>query len=196
MAGSLALQQWQTAAAQAFDEIEAAHRAVGGRHPGRRYATQQINFAYVTLLSARFQGFARSLHSQVADVIAAGSLNPNYSVLIQENLTRSRDLDRHNPQPNALANDFGRFGIDVWTELTALDRRTVGRRAKLVQLVEWRNAIAHHDYEQKLAAGKLSRTNVDLGACTDWRSVLNQLAKGLDQVSAEQCEALGLPRPW
>lgn len=61
---SKALIDWQTGACAAFDEIEHAHRAVGGTKPGRRFVTQQLNYAYATLLAARFQGFARALHSQ------------------------------------------------------------------------------------------------------------------------------------
>lgn len=72
---SRSLKEWQNDASAAFDEIENAHRAVGGTKPGRRFLTQQVNYAYVTLLAARFQGFARSLHTQTAAVIATGAHN-------------------------------------------------------------------------------------------------------------------------
>jgi hypothetical protein len=53
---SRSLEEWQSSASTAFDEIESAHRAVGGTKPGRRFVPQQVNHAYVTLLAARFQG--------------------------------------------------------------------------------------------------------------------------------------------
>ena len=54
---SNSLRNWHSIRAIALDEIESAHRMVGGSGPGRRYATQQINQAYAMLLSSQFQGF-------------------------------------------------------------------------------------------------------------------------------------------
>ena len=66
---SVALHHWLTARASALDEIEQAHRSVGGTGRGRRYATQQINQAYAVLLSSQFQGFCRNLHEECADYL-------------------------------------------------------------------------------------------------------------------------------
>ena len=52
--------RWVGERSEALDEIENAHLSVGGSARGRRYATQQINHAYATLLSAQFQGLAVS----------------------------------------------------------------------------------------------------------------------------------------
>lgn len=86
-------------ASGALDELEHAHRAVGGSRPGRRFLTQQLNYAYVTLLAARFQGFARALHTQTADVIAGGAHTFVYRALLLESLTHNRALERQNAQP-------------------------------------------------------------------------------------------------
>lgn len=53
---SKSLMAWRTDAWSAFDELENAHRAVGRVKPGRRFLTQQLNYSYTTLLSARFKG--------------------------------------------------------------------------------------------------------------------------------------------
>lgn len=59
----MSLQDWQKEARAAFEEIENAHRAVGGTKPGRRFVTQQLNYAYVTLLAPAFKGsLARYTH--------------------------------------------------------------------------------------------------------------------------------------
>lgn len=129
--GSKSLHDWYDEASAAFDEIENAHRAVGGEERGRRFVTQQLNYAYVTLLAARFQGFARALHTQTADVIATGSPSIDYELLLQESLTHNRALDRRNAHPDAIAEDFGRFGLDLWVEVEAKDRRNVDRRQQL-----------------------------------------------------------------
>jgi hypothetical protein len=43
---SVAWQNWTVERVAALDEIEHAHRSVGGTGPGRRYLTQHINQAY------------------------------------------------------------------------------------------------------------------------------------------------------
>ena len=66
---SYSLNRWSSERSEALDEIENAHLSVGGTARGRRYATQQINHAYATLLSAQFQGFCRDLHSECVEHI-------------------------------------------------------------------------------------------------------------------------------
>jgi hypothetical protein len=193
---SESLSVWRTSAAAAFDEIENAHKAVGGTKPGRRFLTQQLNYAYTMLLAARFQGFVRALQIQTAEAIALGAHNANYTELLRENLTSNRALDRHNAQPNSIEEDFARFGLDIWA---GVDRERSGndqRRKKLWTLITWRNAIAHDDIDAKLKRGALEPATISLGTCRNWRSALNILATSLDKVAADHCQTLGLPRPW
>ena len=193
---SKSLTNWRTDACAAFDEIENAHKAVGGTKPGRRFLTQQLNYAYTMLLAARFQGFARALHAQTADAIALGAHNATYAELLYGNLTNNTALERHNAQPNSIADDFERFGLDIWTEV---DRERSGndeRRKKLWALITWRNAIAHDDIDAKLARSALNPVTISLSTCRSWRSALNILATSLDKVAADRCQTLGLPRPW
>lgn len=56
---SHSLIRWNGERAEALDEIETAHAMVGGTERGRRFATQQINYAYAALLSWHFQGFCQ-----------------------------------------------------------------------------------------------------------------------------------------
>jgi hypothetical protein len=193
---SKAAQEWRGDASAAFDEIENAHRAVGGTRPGRRFLTQQINYAYVTLLAARFQGFARALHTQTAAAIAAGARSPDYRLLLMESLSHNRALDRHNAQPNAIAEDFDRFGIEVWTAVDSKRKGNDERRKRLWAMIAWRNAIAHHDIDEKLNRDALDPVKITLDACRGWRSALGVLVVSLDTVAADRCEELGLPRPW
>jgi hypothetical protein len=193
---SESLRVWRADASAAFDEIENAHKAVGGTKPGRRFLTQQLNYAYTTLLAARFQGFARALQVQTAHAIASGAHNATYTELLRENLTSNRALERHNAQPNSIADDFGRFGLDIWPEVDKERRGNDERRKKLWALITWRNAIAHDDIDAKLASGALEPVTISLSTCRSWRSTLNILATSLDKVAADRCQALGLPRPW
>jgi hypothetical protein len=193
---SKSLIDWRTDAWAAFDEIENAHQAVGGTRPGRRFLTQQLNYAYTTLLAARFQGFVRALQVQTAEAIALGAHNTTYGELLRENLTSNRALERHNAQPNSIAEDFARFGLDIWAEVDRERKGNDERRKKLWALITWRNAIAHDDIAAKLAKGALEPVTISLGTCRTWRSALNILATSLDKVAADHCQALGLPRPW
>src|SRR5215475_12452543 len=119
---SIAFQDWSAARATALDEIENAHRSVGGAGPGRRYATQQINQAYSVLLSSHFQGFCRNLHSECVDYLVTAVLAAFRNTIMEEFLLH-RKRDRGNPNPANLEADFGRLGISFWAELLAADVR-------------------------------------------------------------------------
>ncbi|HET8699253.1 MAG TPA: hypothetical protein VFO94_17340, partial [Gammaproteobacteria bacterium] len=110
---SSALAHWNTVAQAALEEIEAAHRAVGGHGPGRRYATLQINHAYAMLLSSQFQGFCRTLHTEVADLLVARLADPWAKPLLRSSLIGRRKLDRGNPTPSNLSADFSAFGMEL-----------------------------------------------------------------------------------
>lgn len=110
---SPALQTWLIDSAKRLGEIESAHRAIGGIAPGRRYATTQLNFAYVTTLSAVFQAYCRTLHSGCASALARPGVTPVGDIFFRA-LTEGRKLDSGNPNPGNIGSDFGRFGIQFW----------------------------------------------------------------------------------
>src|SRR5271155_4208753 len=66
---SESLRRWNDVRIHALNEIEGAHESVGGSERGRRYATQQINYAYAAILSSQFQAFCRDLHSESVDYL-------------------------------------------------------------------------------------------------------------------------------
>ena len=108
---SVALLTWQTARTVSLDEIESAHRSVGGSGPGRRTATQQINQAYAVLLSSHFQGFCRDLHTTEWYDYLAGRISPTIlQVAFQVEWRLNRKLDRGNPNPRNIGADFNRLG--------------------------------------------------------------------------------------
>src|SRR5262245_57711450 len=93
---SLALQDWSGWRAAELDELEHAHRSVGGTGPGRRYLTQQINQAYAVLLLSQFQGFCRDLHAECVDHLAASVVSPMLLATFRDNLLFGRKLDSGN----------------------------------------------------------------------------------------------------
>src|SRR5437660_4986153 len=84
---------WLTTRAKALDEIESAHRSVGGTGPGRRYATQQINQAYAVLLSSHLQALCRDLHTECANHLVAPVASPHLRETYRSGFVMNRKLD-------------------------------------------------------------------------------------------------------
>ena len=128
---SQALQTWLTVRKQALDEIENAHRRVGGTRRGRRHATRQINYAYTVLLSSQFQGFCRELHDECIGLLVQWITPIGLRAAFERSLLLGRKLDTGNPNPGNLGADFGRFGFKFWNEVDQLDARNPDRRDQL-----------------------------------------------------------------
>lgn len=185
---SAAFLRWDTAGQQALDEIEAAHRAIGGAGRGRRFATLRVNHAYAMLLSSQFQGFCRDLHSEAVQVIVA-TLPLALQDVVTGGLVNARRLDHGNPNPGNLGEDFGRFGTRFWPAVNALDRRNAQRQAALEELNKWRNAIAHQDWSKV-------GPHLRIGQVRAWRSACRALSSAFDRVVGAQLATLGGAAPW
>jgi hypothetical protein len=179
-----------------FDEIEMVHGRVEGTGVGRRVLTQQVNYAYATLIAAHFQRFARALHTEASQIVAATASEPTMIPVLERLLTQNRALDRGNPTPGNLGSDFRKFGIKFWDAVEAADSRNAGRKKKLGELCEWRNGIAHGDIARKKTAGTLVPANLTLDSCRDWRRALGVLATSIDRVVGDRCQKLGGGKPW
>jgi hypothetical protein len=189
---SHSLNRWTGERAAALDEIESAHAVVGGTERGRRYATQQINFAYTALLSAHFQGFCRDLHTECVEHIVA--ITPTQAQwLFRAEFIWNRGLSRGNPHPGAIGADFNRLGVNIWDAVYALDGRNRRRREMLQELIDWRNAIAHQDFDPVTAGGTAT---LHLARVRGWRSAVNALARNFDAVMYNYLVTLAGHPPW
>ena len=191
---SNSLIRWQNERLVALDQIAAAHTAVGGAAPGRRYATQHINQAYATMLSSQFQGFCRDLHSEAVDYLL-GPAPPGDArmTLIRRRFTGGRKLDSGNPNPGNLGTDFEFFGFKLWDALEAHDPKNSDRNKVLANLNVWRNAIAHQNFTDKALGG---RTTVRLNDVRKWRSACEELAIDLDAVVGAQIAIITGAPTW
>ena len=189
---SNSLIHWNGERADALNEIENAHAIVGGTDRGRRFATQQINYSYAALLSSHFQGFCRDLHSECIDHIVA-SVPAQFRGFLRVEFIWNRSLGKGNPHPGAIGSDFNRLGIEFWTELYALDSRNNRRRVLLQGLIDWRNAIAHQDFDYVAPGGN---TTLHLARVRGWRRAINALARYFDQVMYNYLQALLVAAPW
>lgn len=191
---SVAFQRWLTARAASLDEIENAHRAVGGTGPGRRYATQQINQAYAVLLSSQFQAFCRDPHTEGVGHLAYAIRPAVYRHVIQMEFLLNRKIDRGNPNPGNLGADFNRLGFDLWMQTVAADARNSQRRQILEELNEWRNAIAHHDFTAAMT--RAGRPVLHLSQVQSWRKACDGLARSFDGVLGAFIQHITGTSPW
>ena len=190
---STSLQTWRQRRIAELDEIENAHRRVGGIQRGRRYATQQINHAYAMLLSAQFQEFCRDLYSEavghIVQVIDPVVLRP----ALRAEFTLNRQLDRGNPHPGAIGADFNRLGLDFWDQVRHHDWRNRARQNRLDDLNTWRNAIAHQDFDPKQLGGTIT---LRLARVRGWRKACEHLAASFDEVMRDHIEQFTGVFPW
>lgn len=190
---SSGLQTWTTQRQAALDEIENAHRSVGGAGRGRRYATQQINHAYAVLLSSQFQGFCRDLHFECVVHLTQNLTPAMLRGPLRTALLQNRSLDRGNPHPGAIGSDFNRLGLTFWDDVHSHDVRTPTRHDRLVELNRWRNAIAHQDFDPALLGGS---TTLQLKTVQAWRSACRGLAISFDAVLRAHLESATGRNPW
>jgi hypothetical protein len=91
---SVSYGRWITTRRRELDEIERAHTAIGGTGRGRRYATQQINHAYLVLSASQFQGYCRDLYTESVDYLVPGLTPQSFQASIRELLTQNLQLKR------------------------------------------------------------------------------------------------------
>jgi len=92
-----------------------------------------------------------------------------------------------------LGADFRRFGLDLLTEVKAEHARNARRLALLDEMNQWRNAIAHQDFDpSKLGGRKVLR----LVHVQRWRSICGRLALSIDKVTYRHLLQLTGTPPW
>lgn len=187
---SKSLARWNTERAAQLDEVEAAHRSVGGAGPGRRFATQQINNAYAVLVASQFQGFCRDLHTEARAYILAAVTDSTLREGLRA-LMADRKIDRGNPSRGNLGADFNRFGPGFWDAVYAEDSRNRTRAGGLDELVDWRNAVAHQDYVPVGGDPRLPLRRVQA-----WRRACAALARGMDCVVGRRLAVMVGHAPW
>jgi hypothetical protein len=110
----------------------AAHAAVGGLDPGRRFEVEGLNRAAVLMLSAHFEGYLEE--------VMAEALAPLNARLDPHPLTSGF----HNPWPDRIDDLFAFLGMDKPTRAISWQRAgNAAVRSNLEKLVRTRNQIAH-----------------------------------------------------
>lgn len=182
---------WNQERCVALDEIENAHKQVGGTGRGRRFATQHINYAYAMLVSSHFQGFCRDLHSEAVDHIVRSVQPASLHGALRAEFMLHRKLDQGNPNPGNIGADFNRLGLKFWDSVRANSKWTTGRAAHLEALNIWRNAISHQDFDPQKLPGKINLARVQR-----WRKACGELAHTFDSVIRDHISTITGAVPW
>ncbi len=184
---SIALQKWLTSRTVELDEFETAHKAVGKAGRGL------INQSYVMMLSSHFQGFCRDLHTESVQHLVRKLTHPDFEYIASVNLTTARRLDQGNPGFDNIRLDFDRLGLDLQTELIGHSAQSERGKEVLKEIIAWRNAIAHQDFDSNKLGGRITPR---LQQIRTWRRVCDQLARTMDTVMKDHLQSLIGAEPW
>jgi hypothetical protein len=181
-----------------LDELENAHAKVGGKGPGRKYLTREINHAYLVAVAGHFQRFCRDLHSEAAQRLADAVEPRSFRGAVLRLLTDNRKLDTGNAHDGTLGPDFDRLGLSFLTEADAANGWNKRRRRRLEQLNIWRNAVVHQDFKLKSAHEPVVKgTNPHhISYVRMWRQNCSELAYQFDRVVRAHLIRVVGGTPW
>lgn len=158
--------------------------------------TDQFNGQLFVALVGQFQSFARSLHDEALDLLRQG---PPLARQLAVLAARERRLDRANPSPGALAEDFGRLGM-TFTSAVKGRRHGGSRLTRLERAVALRNGVEHADASKVAAAAARPLNDRAIATLTSYRRhrrALDGLAQDMDAVVAQHLGLLtGQAPPW
>lgn len=187
-----ALEYWQSELTDRLDDLERIHASATAKGRGRRWGTEQFNGQLFVALVGVFQSFARALHDDALDCLRQQS--PVARQLADVAAT-NRNLDRGNPHPGSLGEDFGRLGIQ-FSRTIRQRRYGSGRIKRLDAAVTLRNGIAHGD-RAKIAEAAGDGAVPTLTSYRRHRSAVDGLTVDMVDAVAHHLSVLtGQPRPW
>jgi hypothetical protein len=112
---------------------------------------------------------------------------------IKRLLEQGRKLDAGNPNPGNLGSDFGRFGVGFWSAVQTRDARVPIWQGRVEILTDWRNAIAHQDFDPRKLHGIQTLT---LQHVKQWRNACSGLARVFDTVMRSYLRDVTGTAPW
>lgn len=184
---SASLRQWRNDRMPRLNQLDAQCAAVVAvAAPNAQLIDENLR-AYVTALSAHFQGYCRDLYTECAQIIAS-KVRPTLQLLIQAQFTAHRKLDHGNPNVKNLKEDFERFGFTL--DLAAADPANPARITHLGELNTWRNVAAHQG-TPTAAAGQLLLPRLQA-----WRISCDGLATSLDEIMYNHLRRILRRKPW
>ncbi len=188
---SKSLRAWQAEGRVWLDVVEETFALV--RSPRRRIgpARRQIIHTYVLVLTSQFQRFCRDLHTESVDELTSHAAHEPLNAILKSRLTEGRKLDMGNPNSGNIGADFSRLGLQFWDRVHAHDATSASRKKQLDDMIQWRNAIAHHDFTRLANPMDLSISTV-----RRWRASCSGLAITFDDVLSVYLRERFGTSPW
>lgn len=157
------------------DQLMAAHAAIAGPRPGRKYEVLGINRAAILMLSSHFEGY---LEDVMAEALRA--INPNLNA---PTLTGGF----HNPWPDRIDSLFAFLGLEKPSR--EISWRKAGNKTVLENLeilVRTRNKLAHGTTGVTVYKADITRI----------RNYVTGFAERFDQMVRAQVRVLTGSFPW
>lgn len=184
---SQALQQWNTIRQGRLTKMEARCVWAAGLVPPDPEMIDEHLRAYVTLLSAHFQGFCRDLYTEAALKVVSRIKQRGLHPIVQAQFATGLKLEKVNPTLDALAEDFGRFGIVNLRAAVGTGLPADAHKGRLRAMNECRNKCAH---------GEPVIPELLLPNIQDWRNSCDWLAARLNVVVYNRLWASFRAAPW
>jgi hypothetical protein len=143
--------------------------------------------AYVTLLSAHFQGLCRDLYTEASFKVVARIKQVGLRPIVQAQFAAGLKLDKVNPTLDALSEDFGRFGIADLRAAIGKAPPADTHKGRLTALNGCRNKCAH---------GEPAIPELLLANIQDWRHSCDWLATRLNAVVYDTLWRASRGTPW
>ncbi len=184
---SQALKQWDTTRRSRLDKVEGQCIWATSLVPADPDMVAEHLRAYVTLLSAHFQGFRRDLYSEASLKVVARIKRAGLRPIVQAQFATGLKLEKMNPTLDVLTDDFGRFGIADLRAAIGTVPPADTHKGRLKALNACRNKCAHGEP----AIPELLLPNIQ-----DWRGSCNWLAVRLNTVVYDRLWVAFRRAPW
>jgi hypothetical protein len=143
--------------------------------------------AYVTLLSAHFQGFCRDLYTEVTLKVVARIKQAGLRPIVQAQFATGLRLEKGNATMETLAEDFLRFGIADLRAALGTSQPDEVHKGRLKAMNKCRNKCAHGDP----VIPELILNNI-----RTWRDSCGWLASRLNAVVYDRLRMAFRSAPW
>ena len=184
---SQALQEWNTTRRSKLDKVEVQCVWAGSLAPADPEMLAEHLRAYVTLLSAHFQGFCRDLYTEASFKVVARIRQVGLRPIVQAQFAAGLKVDKANPTLDALSEDFGRFGITDLKAAIGTDPPADTHKGRLKAMNSCRNKCAH---------GEPLIPELLLANIQAWRGSCDWLASRLNAVVYDKLWVAFRAAPW
>lgn len=184
---SQALQHWNSTRHSKLDKVEAQCAWAQGQAPPDPELIDEHLRAYATLLSAHFQGFCRDLYTEASFKVVVRIRQSLLRPIVQAQFAAGLKLEKANPTLDAIAEDFGRFGIAQLKFAIGVGPPAEVHKSRLTALNKCRNKCAHGEP----VIPELLLPNIQA-----WRISCNWLASRLNAIVYNKLWSSFRAAPW